>query len=90
MSSRKASRTYPGWPVLLVLLVLGGIIGGWLGKFLIEAWPALGILGKTQSIGLPAFTLDLRVFVLHFGFMFNINLFTIIGFVVAYLVFRKM
>jgi hypothetical protein len=90
MTLRKGSRAYPGWPVLLLLLVFGGIIGSWIGGLITDAWPVVGVLGRTQSIGLPAFTMDLKVFTLHFGFMFNINLFTILGFILAYLIFKRM
>lgn len=84
------TRTYPGWQILLLLLVLGGIIGGWIGDVIVKLWPALGIFGKAQSVGLPGFTMDLKVFVLTFGFMLHISLFTIIGFIIAYLVYRKL
>lgn len=90
MTSRQGHRAYPGWPVLLLLLILGGIIGGWVGGVLVDTWPAIGILGRTQSVGLPTLTADLKVFTLHFGFMLNINMFTIIGFALAYLLFRRM
>jgi hypothetical protein len=85
-----AGSRSPGWPVLLVLLVLGGIIGGWIGQALTKVWPSLAALGSTQSLGIPSFTLDLGVFTISFGFMLHISAFTLVGFVLAYLVYRKM
>ena len=64
-----AGSRSPGWPVLLVLLVLGGIIGGWIGQALTKVWPSLAALGSTQSLGIPNFTADLGVFTISFGFM---------------------
>ena len=84
------SHAYPGWQVLLLLLVVGGIIGGWLGDFIVGLWPALGILGKTQSVGIPDFTLNLQVFSLTFGFMLHISFFTLLGFVLSYLVYKRL
>ncbi len=84
------SRTYPGWQLLLLLLVLGGIIGGWIGDAIVRLWPALAELGRTQSIGLPTFMLDLKVFTLTFGFMLHINLFTILGLIIAYMIYRRL
>ena len=84
------SRTYPGWQWLLLLLVLGGIIGGWLGDAIVRLWPALSILGKVLSVGLPTFTMDLHVFSLSFGFMFNINFFTIVGFFIAWFLYKRL
>lgn len=85
-----AGSRSPGWPVLLILLVLGGIIGGWIGQALTQVWPSLAVLGRAQSMGIPSFTLDLQVFTVSFGFMLHISAFTLIGFVLAYLVYRKM
>ncbi|MGI5887344.1 MAG: DUF4321 domain-containing protein, partial [Syntrophomonadaceae bacterium] len=72
------------------LLVLGGIIGGWIGQTLTNVWPSLVILGRAQSLGIPSFTLDLQVFTVSFGFMLHISAFTLIGFVLAYVVYRRM
>ncbi|HAA08448.1 MAG: DUF4321 domain-containing protein [Syntrophomonadaceae bacterium] len=85
-----AGTRSPGWPVLLMLLVLGGIIGGWIGQTLTNVWPSLVILGRAQSLGIPSFTLDLQVFTVSFGFMLHISAFTLIGFVLAYVVYRRM
>lgn len=85
----KGSRS-PGWPVLVILLVLGGIAGGWLGQALTHIWPSLAVLDNAQSLGIPNFTLDLEVFTVSFGFMLKISGFTLIGFVLAYLIYRKM
>lgn len=82
--------TYPGWQVLLLMLVLGAIIGGWLGEFILGIWPSLGILGKVQSVGLPTFVLDLRVFTLNFGFMLHISFFSLLGFLLAWWVYRRL
>lgn len=84
------SHAYPGWQVLLLLLVVGGIIGGWIGDAVIGLWPALGILGKVQSVGIPEFSLNLKVFSFTFGFMLHINLFTILGFILSYLVYKRL
>lgn len=84
------SHTYPGWAVLLLLIVIGGIIGGWLGETLVKIWPHLNMLGVMHRIGVSAFTMDLHVFTITFGFMLNVNIFTIIGFIVAYLIYKRL
>lgn len=84
------SRSYPGWQMLLLLLVIGGIVGGWIGSFLIQWWPAMGTMGLGQSIGFAPFTINLRVVSITLGFMMHINLFTLLGFALAYLVFRRL
>lgn len=84
------SRNYPGWQMLLLLLVAGGIIGGWIGSLLGQWWPAVHILNVGQSIGFAPFSIDLRVVSITLGFMMHINFFTLLGFVLAYLVFRRL
>lgn len=88
MSSR--THTYPGWQLLLLLLVIGGIIGGLVGDAILKIWPALTLLGNVQSVGLPTFTMDLHVFSVSFGFMLHINFFTIIGFVLAWVFYQRL
>jgi hypothetical protein len=84
------ARTYPGWQLLLLLMVLGGIIGGWIGDVIVKTWPGLGLLGNVQSVGLPTITMDLHVFTLSFGFMLHINFFSILGFVIAWVFYKRM
>jgi hypothetical protein len=84
------TRTYPGWQLLLLLLALGGIIGGWIGDAILKMWPILSLLGNVQSVGLPTFTMDLHVFSLSFGFMLHINFFTILGFVLAWFFYQRL
>ncbi len=83
------SRSTASWPVLLLLLVLGGIIGSALGQVITGIWPAVNFWGQVYSIGLPVFTLDLQVFTFSLGFMLHISLFTILGFILAYFAYRK-
>jgi hypothetical protein len=54
--------------ILLILLVIGGIIGSWLGVVLVKMWPGFGLLGQTEVIGLPPTTLDLQILSVTFGF----------------------
>lgn len=84
------SHSYSGWPLLLLLIVIGGIIGGWLGETLVKILPYLNTLGVVHRIGIPTFTIDLHVFSLTLGFMLNVNIFTIVGFVIAYLVYKRL
>jgi hypothetical protein len=84
------SRGNQGWQILLLLLVLGGVAGAYIGYAALKWWPVLAPLDKGLRIGLPAFTLNLHVFSLTFGFMFNINFFTLVGFIVAWLFYKRL
>ncbi|NLB51976.1 MAG: DUF4321 domain-containing protein [Syntrophomonadaceae bacterium] len=83
------TRNNANWPVLLLLLVIGGIIGSAIGQLVIKIWPSLNSWGQVYSIGLPEFTLDLQVFTFSLGFMLHVSLFTVLGFILAYLAYRK-
>lgn len=83
-------RSSANWPLLLLLLIVGGIIGSALGQLVVKIWPELQIFGQVYSVGLPAFTLDLQVFTFTLGFMLHLSVFTILGFILAYLAYRKL
>jgi len=84
------SRTQPGWQILVLLLILGGIIGTYIGDAIVKTWPAGQVLGRMQNLGFAPFTLDLKVFSLTLGLMFHVSIFTLLGFLVAYALYRKL
>ncbi len=83
-------RSNPAWHILLLLLCLGGIAGLLIGDLIIKLVPSLEWLGRFQSVGVPQLSLDLKVFTLTFGFMLRLNLFALLGFAAAYLIYRKL
>lgn len=88
MSGGKQSR--PGWIGLVLLLSVGGITGSILGEIMVRLAPGIQSLGAPRNVGLNPATLDLNIFTMTFGFSFSISLFTIIGLVLAYLVYRRL
>jgi hypothetical protein len=51
-------RSYPGWQIFILLLVLGGIIGGWIGDATQSLWPTAKLWASSRSVGIPNFSLD--------------------------------
>ena len=83
----KSSR---GVGVLIVLLLAGSIIGGWLGAYLGQAFPGVHLLQQTEVLGLnPPTTLDLRVLTLTIGFGLRLNIISLVGLVAGYLVYKR-
>jgi len=75
-----------GWILLLILLcgiVIGGFIGEVLGNF-------LPILKYGYSIGVSPHTYDFRILKLTFGLTFNINMFSILGIIISIIIFRRL
>ncbi|MDD4168816.1 MAG: DUF4321 domain-containing protein [Desulfotomaculaceae bacterium] len=72
--------------VLFLLLLVGGLIGSAIGNTLA---PALPWLKTTSTIGLKPFTLDLQFFSMTFGFTFNLSVFTALGFIIGYLIYKR-
>ena len=71
-------------------ILLGAISGSFMGEILANNFVKLNFLGKAYSIGLKApVVMDLKVIELAFGFGFNINLMSIIGVILAIILFRK-
>lgn len=83
-----ATREKNIW-VLLVFLLAGLVVGGLLGKLASEvSW--LWWLSYGQSFGLDnPIVLDLNVLKLTFGIVFNINVASIIGMILAIFIYRK-
>lgn len=85
-------KTGKAW-VLLLLLLCGVVIGGFLGYLTREiSWLSWLDYGMTFGIGTDggSFVLNLGVLVITFGLSIKISIASIIGVVIAFLVYRKL
>jgi len=73
---------------LLLLIVVGVVLGGIIGDLLSDVVP---FLSYSYPIGLKSpIHLDLSVIDLIFGFEINVNVASAVGFVIAFLMYRKL
>lgn len=87
-------KTGKAW-VLLLLLLCGVVIGGFLGYLTRDiSWLSWLDYGMTFGIGTDAgagaFVLNLGVITLTFGLSIKISIASIIGVVIAFFVYRKL
>ena len=83
------SNSKNGW-VLLLLLLAGVVIGGFLGDVLGDV-PYLSWLAYGKSFGLSSpFVLDLGVIVISFGLTIKFTIAGIIGIIIAAVLYRRM
>jgi len=87
-------KTGKTW-VLLLLLLCGVVIGSFLGALTKDiSWLSWLDYGMTFGIGTDAgtgaFVLNLGVIVLTFGLTIKISIASIIGVVIAFLIYRKL
>jgi riboflavin transporter FmnP len=75
--------------LLVILLILGGIVGGLIGQAL-SSIHHLAFLNQGPGIGLPATTLNLDFLTLTFGFTFKVNPVSILGFIVAFIIYLRL
>jgi len=75
-----------GW-ILLLILLCGIIIGGFIGEVLGNLIP---ILKYGYSLGVSPHTYDLRILKLTFGLSFNINMFSILGIIISIVIYRRL
>ncbi len=80
--------------VLLVIVILGALIGSVIGEVIAVLAPG-GYLEKVFSRGVnpgiaPPAVLDLKVVSLTFGLTLKINLSSLLGIVLALLIYRKL
>ena len=78
-----------GWALFLLLLA-GVVLGGFIG-YLTEGVPGLSWLAYGQTFGLSSpLTLDIGVLVLTFGLTIKFNIASILGIVIAAIIYHKM
>lgn len=82
-------KTKNGW-VLVVMLLSGIVLGGFIGMLAANV-SGLSWLGYGQSFGLETpVVLDLGLLVLTFGLTIHISIASIIGVVLAIIIYRKL
>lgn len=82
-------RSKNGW-VLLVMLLSGIVLGGFIGM-LTENVSGLAWLNYGQSFGLETpIVLDLGLLILTFGLSIHISIASIIGVMLAIIIYRKL
>ena len=78
-----------GW-VLLIMLLSGIVLGGFIGMLTANV-SGLSWLNFGQSFGLQTpIVLDMGLFVLTFGLSIHISIASIIGVVLAIIIYRKL
>ena len=76
----------------VAIMVIGALLGSFLGKFVGIVVPAGSIrdlFATDISAGLSPTTLNLRVVELTFGLMLKFNITSVIGIIVAAILFRQ-
>ena len=75
-----------GW-VMLLMVVCGLVVGGFLGELLGNYLP---ILKYGYKLGISAHEWNFHVLRLTFGLDFNINMFSVLGIILAIYAYRKL
>jgi hypothetical protein len=84
--ARRVSRN--PWPVLLVVVVLGGLLGSVIAEAVV-GYPVLGFLAREVRAGVdPPVTLDLRVISVTLGGIIRLNLAMVLGVITAIWIYR--
>ncbi|MGE5453749.1 MAG: DUF4321 domain-containing protein [Methylocystaceae bacterium] len=86
MNTRQATN----WTTLLLIMLTGAIIFAYLGEILITYVPIFTRWGAGSMVGIPAISLNLSVIKLSFSLLVKVNLFTVVGLVAGFLVFRRL
>ena len=74
-----------GW-ILFLMIMSGIVIGGFLGELLGQYVP---ILKYGYNLGVNTHTWDLNILQLTFGFKFNINMFSVLGILIAIFFYKR-
>lgn len=81
----REGKTWLFWILLFSGIILGGLLGQLAGQVSFLSW-----MGYGQSFGLEQpFVLNLGILNLTFSIMFNLNVASIIGVLLAVFIYRK-
>lgn len=80
-------RSHKGAGFLFLLLLTCGSIGSFVGYILSPYLPVF--LTKSFSVGAGPILLDLKFLSVTFGFALNMNLFAILGLIIALIVYSR-
>ena len=76
--------------LLIFIILIGAILGKFVGDILSSNIKVLSFLKTSYPIGTSApFIIDLKVLSITFGLNFNISIMSIIGIIIAIILFRK-
>lgn len=73
--------------VFIIVLIMGALLGSVLGKILGGMVPVFNI---SQDIGIKPTTIDLGILTFNFGLLLKLNLASVLGFILAYLLYKKL
>ncbi|HEY8804490.1 MAG TPA: DUF4321 domain-containing protein [Clostridium sp.] len=77
-------------PYFIFFILLGAISGSFIGELLGDNMNALKFLKSTYTIGMSnPMLIDLKVLSITFGINFNINIMSIIGIILAIILYRR-
>ena len=80
-------RQQKSFIMFLIVMLIGLVIGGVLGDIFKES---LSILAYGKTIGFHPVTVDLSVIQFTIGFLMNINVASIIGIIIAIIIFKML
>lgn len=87
-SSGKYSKNT--WFLILLLLIFG-LLGGIAGDIIGQNFKSLSFLNNYMTIGLTnPLTLDLKLLLITFGLRFKVNILSLCGLLIGFLVYRKL
>lgn len=72
---------------LLLLLAMGAVIGGFIGNLLGNIFP---LLKFGYDFGVSTHTWDLIIIQLTFGLKITFNMFTVLGIIIAIIIYRRL
>ena len=76
--------------LLVILLILGGIFGSWIGQALNSLYH-LAFLNLGFNTGLPVTSLEMEAFLnLTFGYAFKVNPVTLLGFIAGLIIYLRL
>lgn len=85
------NRTMRGAGYLILLTLICGLAGGFIGEAIGDNIKALSFMGKYLDIGMQSpLILNLKVLRLTLGIGFSVNILSLVGMLLGYYIYTKM
>lgn len=85
-----SSRTTKGGIYLFLLILIFGLAGGAIGEILGQSIHGLAFLKNSFQIGMPnPLTIDLKLIALTFGLNFKVNIMSLVGMLIGFIIYKK-
>ncbi|KRQ88138.1 hypothetical protein ABG79_00308 [Caloramator mitchellensis] len=84
-------QNYRGYGYLFILMLIFGLAGGIIGEILGNSVNTLYFLKRDFVLGISKpLSVDLKLIAITFGILFKVNILSVVGLILGFIIYKKM